>query len=260
MLEVYDLSKTFKAKRGNADIVKNVSFTVGNNETVGIIGPSGCGKSTIARIICGTIRKDSGTIIFDGEKVISDSGHYNPSMRKKIQLIGQQPFLSLDSSQRIDNAIIEPMLRHKIGTHSVCIKRAGLLLEKVWLEKEVMNFYPHQLSGGMCQRVVIARALGLEPKLIIADESTSMLDTSSQAQVIRLLHKLKLDGISILFISHDMELVEVFSDRILRVEHCNLIAINKEKGENKNEKEGFPIVDSGIDSGNVVYRVQQPAG
>jgi peptide/nickel transport system ATP-binding protein len=225
MLEVNNLSKTFKNKRGYTDIVKNVSFTIGNNETVGIVGPSGCGKSTIARIICGTIRKDSGTIIFDGEKVISDSGHFNRSMRKKIQLIGQQPFLSLDTSQRIGNAIIEPMLRHRIGTHGECLDRAKMLLEKVWLEKKVMDMYPHQLSGGMCQRVVIARALGLEPKLIIADESTSMLDTSSQAQVIRLLYKLKQDGISILFISHDIELVEVFSDRILRLANCNLIAI-----------------------------------
>jgi peptide/nickel transport system ATP-binding protein len=243
MLEVIGLSKAFKKKGGFTEIVKNASFTVGDNETVGIVGPSGCGKSTIARIICGTIRKDSGTIIFDGEKVISDSGRYNTAMRKKIQLIGQQPFLSLDGRQKIGNAIVEPMLRHKIAPRAECYERANGLLEKVWLDKNVMDMYPHQLSGGMCQRVVIARALGLEPKLLIADESTSMLDTSSQAQVIRLLHRLKQDGVSILFISHDMELVEVFSDRVLRMENYNLINIKTEKRGNQNEEKNSLIAD-----------------
>lgn len=236
MLEVIGLSKSFKKKGEYTQIVENASFSVGDNEAVGIVGPSGCGKSTIARIICGTIRKDSGDIIFDGEKVILDSGRYNTEMRKKIQLIGQQPFLSLDGRQKIGSAIAEPMLRHKIAPRGECYKRASELLEKVWLDKEVMNMYPHQLSGGMCQRVIIARALGLNPKLLIADESTSMLDTSSQAQVIRLLHRLKQDGVSILFISHDMELVKVFSDRVLRMENHNLINITTEKGEKQNEK------------------------
>lgn len=251
MLEVEGLSKAFKKHGGYTEIVKNVSFTVENNETVGIVGPSGCGKSTIARVICGTIRKDSGTITFNGEKVITDSGRYNAAMRKKIQLIGQQPFLSLDSSQRIGNAIIEPMLRYKLAPRSDCIECAKNLLEKVWLEKDVMDMYPHQLSGGMCQRVVIARALGLEPRLLIADESTSMLDSSSQAQVIRLLHRLKQDGVSILFISHDIELVEVFSDRVLRMEDHNLIDIKTEKGEKQNEKKNSLVADSGNDDGTV---------
>lgn len=256
MLEVEGLSKAFKKHGGYTEIVKNVSFTVANNETVGIVGPSGCGKSTIARVICGTIRKDSGTILFDGDKVISASGHYNTSMRKKIQLIGQQPFLSLDCSQSIGSAIIEPMLRYKLAPRNDCIESAKKLLEKVWLENDVMEMYPHQLSGGMCQRVVIARALGLEPRLLIADESTSMLDSSSQAQVIRLLHQLKQDGVSILFISHDIELVEVFSDRVLRMENHNLIDIKIEKGEKQNEKKNSLVADSSNDDGTVAYGVR----
>lgn len=253
MLKATNLSKSFKMRGGCTEIVDKVSFTVGDSETVGIVGASGCGKSTLARMICGTIRSDGGTIFFNGEKVISDSGRYNPNMRRKIQLIGQQPFLSLDGSQKIGKALVEPMLRHKIAPRDECYERAKGLLEKVWLEKDVMNMYPHELSGGMCQRVVIARALGLEPELLIADESTSMLDTSAQAQVIRLLHQLKPSGISILFISHDIELVEVFSDRVLRMENHKLINITTQKGVEQNEKKNSRATNSRYGSRNTVY-------
>lgn len=224
VLEVRNVSKSFKVKREEKKVLQQVSFDVNNQETVGIIGASGCGKSTLARILCGTIKKDSGTIIYNMEPVIFKSGKYNQNMRRKIQMIGQQPFLSLDPVQKIGKAIMEPMLYHKMGTLAQCQERTQELIERVWLDKRVLQMYPHELSGGMCQRVVIARACGLNPEFIIADESTSMLDTSAQAQVIRLLHQLKEEnGISILFISHDTVLVNAFSDRVLRMENHKLI-------------------------------------
>lgn len=224
MLEVKNVSKHFKTKSENKLILDDVSLTIGDNETVGIVGPSGCGKSTLARIICGTIKMDTGTIIYNGEPVLFPTGKYNPAMRRKIQLIGQQPFMALDPSQKIGNAIMEPMLFHKMGDANWCRQRTKELLKTVWLDPAVMDSYPHELSGGMCQRVVIARVCALEPELLIADESTSMLDTSAQAQVIRLLHRLKRkNGLSILFISHDMDLVNTFSDRVLRMENHKLL-------------------------------------
>lgn len=223
MLKAEHISKCFKVKSEKKQILDDVSITVRDHETVGIVGSSGCGKSTLARIICGTIKMDKGTITYDDEPVISSNGKYNPGMRRNIQLIGQQPFMALDPLQKVGNAIMEPMLRHKMGNAEMCRQRAKELLETVWLDPEVMDSYPHELSGGMCQRVVIARVCALEPKLLIADESTSMLDASAQAQVIRLLYRLKREkGLSILFISHDMDLVNSFSDRVLRMENHKL--------------------------------------
>ena len=129
MLEVKNVSKTFKNRSEKKLVLDDVSVTVDKNEIVGIVGPSGCGKSTLARIICGTIKMDTGSIMYDGQPVILPTGNYNSVMRRKIQLIGQQPFMALDPSQKIGNAIMEPMLYHKMGSAEVCRRKAKELLE-----------------------------------------------------------------------------------------------------------------------------------
>ena len=221
MLEVKGLKKAF-VKKGQ-EVVAGVDFIVGGNEVVGIVGKSGCGKSTLARLIVGAIRQDSGDVLFEGKSVFSSAGKYLPEMRRNIQMIGQHPFMSLDPRQRVGEAVMEPMIRNRICTKKEAKKRARLLLKSVWLTEEVFAKYPHQLSGGMCQRVAVARALGLSPKLLIADECTSMLDTSAQAQVIRLFQKLREEQqLSMIFISHDLNLVKVFSDRVLYMKNGTL--------------------------------------
>lgn len=223
MLKAEHISKQYRVKREFRPVLDDVSITVGEQETVGIVGSSGCGKSTLARIICGTVKMDMGELTFAGTPLFGRSGKYDPAMRRKIQMIGQQPFMAMDPLQKIGSVVMEPMLQHKLGSKEFCRKRAEELLEMVWLDPKIMNSYPHELSGGMCQRVVIARALSLEPELLIADESTSMLDASAQAQVIRLLYQLKNDrNLSILFISHDMDLVDRFSDRVMYMRNHKL--------------------------------------
>lgn len=217
MLEVKNLSKEFKNTKvkEHKRVLQDVSFYVDDNEIVSITGKSGEGKSTIARILCGTVKADSGQVIYDGKEIISEKKKFDTSIYPKIQLIPQQPFAALDPKQRIGDAIAEPMLHHKFATNfSSAKEEVKRLLSEVWLDNSIMERYPSQISGGQAQRVVIARALSVKPTLLIADESTSMLDILSQAQVISIYRKLiKKSKLSMLFISHDKDLVNNFTDR-----------------------------------------------
>lgn len=213
MLEVNSVFKSY----GKNEILNDVSLRINRQEAVSLTGESGCGKSTLAGIICGTVKPNSGSALFNGEKLFDDNGYLrNP----KIQLIPQQPMLFLDPKQRIFDALAEPLKVHKkTKGKAETEKRVKELLESVWLEEGILKRYPSQISGGQAQRVLIARALALEPSLIIADEACAMLDTISTAQIICILRNLiKEKEMSVLLISHDMELVKSFSQRNYHLE------------------------------------------
>ncbi len=196
--------------------VNNVSFDVYPGETLGLVGESGCGKSTLARTILRLIPTLQGDIIFDEDNItnLSLKSHKLRSLRRQMQIVFQNPYNSLNPRITIGKAIAEPLIVHKIKGNPK--RKVAELLERVGLNPDWMNRYPHEFSGGQRQRVCIARALALEPKFIICDESVSALDVSVQAQVLNLLQKLQADlGLTYIFISHDLSVVKFMSDRII---------------------------------------------
>lgn len=212
---------------GKHRILDGVSFDVGEGELVSIVGPSGEGKSTIARILCGTVRLDAGRVLFQGEELFTASKGCRKGQRRNIQLIMQQPYASLDPRQTVGSAVSEPLLFYKTAGNREEARRKSLdLMEQMQLSPDLYNRRPGELSGGQVQRVLIARALTLSPALLIADEATSMLDMSSQAQIVRIFKNLIRDhGVSILFISHDWPLVKSISSRIYHLSHGKLLKL-----------------------------------
>ena len=216
MLEVENLSKTFR--RPGTEIrekpLNGVNCRIDNGDIVGLMGKSGEGKSTIARILCGTLKPDDGCAKFDG-KLLLDSSRYDRRIGFGIQIIPQQPFSALDPKQRLGDAVIEPLLCHKIAKSKMDAEiMARQLFAEVRLDKDLFERLPSQISGGQAQRAAIARTLAVSPKLLIADEATSMLDMLTQAQIVEILCSLvKTKKISILFISHDPELLSAVCNR-----------------------------------------------
>lgn len=197
--------------------VDNVSFSVFEGETLGLVGESGCGKSTLAKTILQLERISSGSIKYRGKELTSLSKTEIRNLRKEIQIIFQDPYSSLNPRLMIGQALMEPMEVHGLGkTRNERKKKALLLLAKVGLDESYFYRYPHELSGGQRQRVGIARTIAVEPKLIICDESVSALDISVQAQVLNLLNELKHDfGFTYIFISHDLAVVKYMSDQLM---------------------------------------------
>ncbi len=197
--------------------VDNVSFSVFEGETLGLVGESGCGKSTLAKTILQLERISSGSIKYRGKELTSLSKTEIRNLRKEIQIIFQDPYSSLNPRLMIGQALMEPMEVHGLGkTRNERKKKALLLLAKVGLDESYFYRYPHELSGGQRQRVGIARTIAVEPKLIICDESVSALDISVQAQVLNLLNELKNDfGFTYIFISHDLAVVKYMSDQLM---------------------------------------------
>lgn len=198
--------------------VDNVSFDVYPGETLGLVGESGCGKSTLARTILRLIKPMSGQIKFNGRDVTYLNNNQLRILRREMQIIFQNPFSSLDPRMKIGPAVMEPLLIHGIAYKSRREKsdRVAYLLDRVGLNPNWINRYPHELSGGQRQRVSIARALALNPKFVICDESVSALDVSVQAQVLNLLKELQGEfKLTYIFISHDLSVVKFMSDRIL---------------------------------------------
>ena len=210
----------------NTLTLKDISFNLYKGETLGIVGESGSGKSTIAKSILGLVKIHNGEILFKNKNTNQIS---NSIFRKKVQLIFQDPYSSLNPEISIGNSIIEPMIAHKIFSSKFEMKCKALeLLNQVGLSKNDFKKFPNQFSGGQRQRIVIARALALNPEVIICDESVSALDVSIQAQILNLLSDLKEQYLfTFLFISHDMSVIKYFTDRLIVLKKGEIIELNE---------------------------------
>ncbi len=222
LLSVRELTKHFPIRKGvfgrSAGAVRavdGVSFDVFPGETLSLVGESGCGKSTTGRAILRLIEPTSGSVNFDGRDVLSLGGRELRQLRRRMQIVFQDPFSSLNPRMSIGAIVREGLTIHHIAEGAAADARVKQLLEEVGLRPEYASRYPHEFSGGQRQRVGIARALSVEPKFIVCDEPVSALDVSVQAQVVNLLQDLQRDrGLSYLFIAHDLSVVEHISDRV----------------------------------------------
>jgi len=217
LLEVEGLTKHFRSKGGAGSVqaVNGVSLTLRRGETLGIVGESGCGKSTLARLILRLIEPTQGRVRFAGEDMLALPHAKLRTRRRDMQLIFQDPYASLDPRLTVGTIVGEPLAIHRIGNRKERRDRVAGLLATVGLEADAVTRYPHEFSGGQRQRIGIARAIALEPKLIIADEPVSALDVSIQSQILELLLDLKARlALSYIFISHDLAVVEHVSDRV----------------------------------------------
>ncbi|UAX41561.1 murein tripeptide/oligopeptide ABC transporter ATP binding protein OppF [Pasteurella canis] len=226
ILEVKDLSVHFKIKDTKSLIftkhqtlkaVNNVSFHLYEGETLGVVGESGCGKSTLARAITGLVESSGGNILWLGKDLTQQKAKEWKAVRSDIQMIFQDPLASLNPRMTIGSIIAEPLKIYQPHLTKEEVKeKVRAMMMKVGLLPNLINRYPHEFSGGQCQRIGIARALIVEPKLIICDEPVSALDVSIQAQVVNLLKSLQREmGLSLIFIAHDLAVVKHISDRVL---------------------------------------------
>ena len=216
ILEVRNLKKYFPTSRGPLQAVDGISFTLERGKTLGLVGESGCGKSTTGRSILRLLEPTSGEVLFNGVDLAKLSLREMRKMRKDIQIIFQDPFSSLDPKNTVSQIIAEPLRVNKILKNKHEIEERVLeLMETVGLAERLINSYPHELDGGRRQRIGIARALSMEPQLIICDEPVSALDVSIQAQILNLLKELQdRMNLSYIFITHDLSVVNHFSDTI----------------------------------------------
>src|SRR3954467_6886146 len=222
LLEVRNLVKEFPIKggllgkqTGAVKAVNDVSFEVMPGETLGLVGESGCGKSTTGRMILRLIEPTAGSVEFDGIDLVTLDTKQMRKLRRRIQVIFQDPFSSLNPRMTVGAIIREGLTIHKIAEGAAADARVKQLLDEVGLRSEYVSRYPHEFSGGQRQRIGIARALAVEPRFIVCDEPVSALDVSVQAQVINLMQDLQRDrGLAYLFIAHDLSVVEPIGDRV----------------------------------------------
>lgn len=226
----YVIAKNFRGKVvAKKSAVKDISFDLYPGETLGLVGGSGCGKTTLGRTILNLIPASEGEIIYKGKDIRKLDKSQLRNIRKDIQIIFQDPYSSLNPRMTIGDAIMEPMIVHGIGKDKKDRKvKAIELLEKVGMEAQHFERYPHEFSGGQRQRICIARTLAVQPEFIICDESVSALDVSVQAQVLNLLNQLKQEfGFTYIFISHDLSVVKFMSDRIIVMDEGELIEMEE---------------------------------
>ena len=222
LLDARNIVKHFPIKGGvflkqiaAVKAVENVSLKINEGETLGLVGESGCGKTTFGRAILRLEEPTAGEVYFENENILTYDQSQMRALRKKMQIIFQDPFSSLNPRKTVSHIVGEPLLIHGVKSRAERDERVLDLLRVVGLRKESMRRYPHQFSGGQRQRIGVARALALHPKLVVCDEAVSALDVSIQAQVINLLKELQDDfGLTYLFISHDLSVVEHVSDRV----------------------------------------------
>jgi ABC-type oligopeptide transport system ATPase subunit len=223
LLRVTDLTKWFPVRKGlliertvdHVRAVDGVSFKISEGETLGLVGESGSGKSTTGYCVLQLLKPTNGSVRFMGKELTTIGRGELREMRKEMQIVFQDPYSSLNPRMTVGNIVAEPMLVHDQGTRRAREARVRDLLETVGFNPDFTNRYPHEFSGGQRQRIGIARALALNPRLIVCDEPVSALDVSIQAQILNLLKDLQRDlGLAYLFVAHDLAVVRTMSDRI----------------------------------------------
>jgi len=214
MIEVVNIKKYY----GSLKVLGGINFKIDYGESVGVVGESGCGKTTLAKIIARLLEPTSGTVLYRGDDIFRMKRSRLKKFRQKVQIVFQDPYASLDPKMRIKNILIEPLIIHNTVAENRRMQKIAELLKKVELKNDILDKYPHQLSGGERQRINIARALSVEPKLLICDEPVSSLDLPIQAKILKLLIRLKKEeGLALLFISHDPAVIKLISDRVIRL-------------------------------------------
>ncbi|WP_160723093.1 ABC transporter ATP-binding protein [Bacillus sp. USDA818B3_A] len=226
LMEISHLKKYYPVKHGLLNRLKgqappvvkavdDVNFTIYRGETLALVGESGCGKSTTGRSLLRLIEPTDGKVLFEGKNILEHSNQVLKKARREMQIVFQDPYASLHPRMTVAEIIAEPLHIHKVGTNAERVKRVESLMETVGLSARMKNRYPHEFSGGQRQRIGIAKALALNPKLVICDEPVSALDVSVQAQVINLFQDLQKEfNLTYLFISHDLSVVKHISDRV----------------------------------------------
>jgi oligopeptide transport system ATP-binding protein len=218
----------FSRKKTVINALNNVSLNITKGSTLAVVGESGSGKSTLAKSLIRLIDIDKGEITFDGKDFLSLNYKALKNMRKNIQMIFQDPYASLNPRMKIQSIMEEPLLIHKLSTKIIRQKKIETMIERVGLKISDLDKYPHQFSGGQRQRIGIARALILEPKLVICDEPVSALDVSVQAQIIQLLKSLQKEfGLTYLFITHDLRIVRHIADELVVMRHGKIVETGK---------------------------------
>lgn len=198
-----------------ARAVDGVNLRVREGTTLGIVGESGCGKTTVGRMIVGLTEISSGQILYRGDNILSAKGKFRNELHRKVQFVFQDPYASLNPKMRVREILVEPLLLYKKATRSELDAKVGALLEMVGLPKEAADKYPHEFSGGQRQRIGIARALSIEPELVVCDEPVSALDVSIQSQILNLLGDLqKRLGFTYIFIAHGLNVIKHISDDV----------------------------------------------
>ncbi len=216
LIQTKDLKKYFKTPKGDLHAVDNVNFTIKKGQTLGVVGESGCGKSTLGRTILRLLEPTGGEVLYNGKNILNYNFKEMQEMRKKMQIIFQDPYASLNPRMTISQIIAEPIKVCKTITNKVEIDNKVFdLMETVGLAERLVNTYPHELDGGRRQRIGIARALALDPEFIVCDEPVSALDVSIQAQILNLMMDLQEErGLTYMFITHDLSVVKHISDEI----------------------------------------------
>ena len=231
MLEVNNLSKNFARTGRETEFaaVDGISFTLDAGECLGLIGESGCGKSTTARLITGLVQADAGSVLLEGEEILGRKGRRQREVYRKIQMVFQTPQDSFDPMQTLETGILEAFRNQGMSRKEACLHLPELL-KKVELSSETAMRYPRETSGGECQRAAIARALAVQPSLLICDEATSALDAAVQAQIVQLLKKLQREeGLAMLWIGHDLALVRELCSRVIVMRQGKIV----EQGETR---------------------------